>query len=44
MMSMTGGSRNMAARSMKHAEYWEQVIGRQIRLMHKRGIWVKPEH
>ena len=28
---------------MKHAEYREQVIARQIRLMHERGIWVKPE-
>jgi predicted amidohydrolase len=28
---------------MKHAEYREQVIKRQIRLMHERGIWVEPE-
>jgi len=28
---------------MKHAEYCEQVIKRQIRLMHERGIWVEPE-
>jgi hypothetical protein len=28
---------------MKHAEYREQVIERQIQLMHDRGIWVKPE-
>jgi hypothetical protein len=28
---------------MKHAEYREQVIERQIRLMHKRDIWVKPD-
>ena len=28
---------------MKHAEYREQVIARQVRLMHERGIWVKPE-
>ncbi|WP_394847015.1 hypothetical protein LZC95_06050 [Pendulispora brunnea] len=28
---------------MKHAEYREEVIDRQIRLMHERGIWVKPE-
>jgi beta-ureidopropionase len=28
---------------MKHAEYREQIIARQIRLMHERGIWVKPE-
>lgn len=27
---------------MKHAEYREQVIERQIRLMHERGIWVEP--
>jgi hypothetical protein len=29
---------------MKHAEYREQVIERQIALMHERGIWVKPDH
>ena len=28
---------------MKHAEYREQVIEKQIQLMHERGIWVKPE-
>ena len=28
---------------MKHAEYREKVIQRQIDLMHERGIWVKPE-
>ena len=28
---------------MKHAEYREKVIKRQIRLMHERGIWVEPE-
>jgi hypothetical protein len=28
---------------MKHAEYREQVIKSQIRLMHERGIWVEPE-
>jgi len=28
---------------MKHAEYREQVIKRQISLMHERNIWVKPE-
>jgi predicted amidohydrolase len=28
---------------MKHAEYREQVIERQIRLMHERDIWVRPE-
>ena len=28
---------------MKHAEYREQVIKRQIRLMHERNIWVEPE-
>ncbi|MBI2197891.1 MAG: hydrolase [Candidatus Rokubacteria bacterium] len=27
---------------MKHKEYREKVIKRQIRLMHDRGIWVKP--
>jgi len=28
---------------MKYAEYREQVIKRQIRLMHERNIWVEPE-
>jgi hypothetical protein len=28
---------------MKHAEYEEKVIKPQIKLMHDRGIWVKPE-
>lgn len=28
---------------MKHTEYREQVIEPQIKLMHERGIWVKPE-
>jgi predicted amidohydrolase len=28
---------------MKHAEYREKVIKRQIRLMHDRGIWKKPD-
>jgi hypothetical protein len=28
---------------MKHAEYRQKVIKRQIRLMHDRGIWKKPE-
>jgi hypothetical protein len=28
---------------MKHAEYRREVIERQIKLMHERGIWVKPE-
>ncbi len=27
---------------MKHAEYRELVIQKQIELLHKRGIWVKP--
>jgi hypothetical protein len=27
---------------MKHKEYREKVIKRQIRLMHDRGIWAKP--
>jgi hypothetical protein len=27
---------------MKHKEYREKVIKRQIRLMHDRGIWVRP--
>jgi hypothetical protein len=28
---------------MKHAEYREKVIQKQIDLMHERGVWVKPE-
>ena len=28
---------------MKHAEYKEKVIKKQIELMHSRGIWKKPE-
>jgi hypothetical protein len=28
---------------MKHAEYREQVIEPQIKLMQERGIWVPPE-
>jgi hypothetical protein len=28
---------------MKHAEYREKVIKRQIKLMHDRDIWVKPD-
>jgi len=28
---------------MKHAEYRQKIIKRQIRLMHDRGIWKKPE-
>jgi hypothetical protein len=28
---------------MKHAEYREQVIKRQSRLMHEGGIWAEPE-
>jgi predicted amidohydrolase len=28
---------------MKHAEYREKVIKRQVKLMHDRGIWKKPE-
>jgi len=28
---------------MKHNEYRQKVIKRQIRLMHDRGIWKKPE-
>ena len=28
---------------MKHEEYREKVIQKQIDLMHERGIWVKPE-
>jgi hypothetical protein len=27
---------------MTHAEYREQVIEPQIKLMHERGIWVEP--
>jgi hypothetical protein len=27
---------------MKHAEYRQKVIRRQIRLMQDRGIWKKP--
>ena len=27
---------------MKHAEYRQKVIRRQIRLMHDRGIWKRP--
>jgi hypothetical protein len=27
---------------MKHAEYREKVIRRQIRLMHDRDIWKRP--
>jgi hypothetical protein len=27
---------------MKHAEYRQKVIKRQIRLMHDRDIWKKP--
>ena len=27
---------------MKHKEYREKVIKRQIRLMHDRGIWARP--
>jgi hypothetical protein len=27
---------------MKHAEYRQKVIKRQIRLMHERGVWKKP--
>jgi hypothetical protein len=27
---------------MKHAEYREKVIKKQVELMHKRGIWKKP--
>lgn len=27
---------------MKHAEYREKVIDRQVRLMHDRGVWVPP--
>jgi hypothetical protein len=28
---------------MKHAEYEKKVIKRQIKMMHDRGIWKKPE-
>ena len=28
---------------MKHAEYHEQVIEKQIQLLQERGIWVKPD-
>jgi len=28
---------------MKHAEYRDQVIKTQVDLMHKRGIWKKPQ-
>ena len=28
---------------MQHAAHREKVIKRQIRLMHERGIWKKPE-
>jgi len=28
---------------MKHDEYREKVIQKQIDLMHERGIWVKPD-
>jgi hypothetical protein len=28
---------------MKHAEYREKVIKKQIELMHERDIWVKPD-
>ncbi|WP_394823094.1 nitrilase-related carbon-nitrogen hydrolase [Pendulispora albinea] len=28
---------------MKHAEYRKEIIERQIRLMHERGIWKKPD-
>jgi beta-ureidopropionase len=27
---------------MKHAEYREKVIARQVRLMHDRGVWARP--
>lgn len=27
---------------MKHAEYREKVINGQVRLMHERGVWVRP--
>ena len=27
---------------MRHREYREKVIKRQIRLMHDRGIWARP--
>jgi hypothetical protein len=28
---------------MKHKEYREKVIRRQVRLMHDRGVWARPE-
>lgn len=28
---------------MKHAEYRERVIEAQVRLVHDRGVWVKPD-
>jgi hypothetical protein len=28
---------------MKHAEYRDKVIKRQIRLMHDRDIWKRPD-
>jgi len=28
---------------MTHKEYRDKVIRRQVRLMHDRGIWKKPE-
>ncbi len=28
---------------MKHAEYREKIIQKQIQLMHERDIWVKPK-
>jgi hypothetical protein len=28
---------------MKHAEYREEVILKQIAQMHQRGVWAKPE-
>jgi hypothetical protein len=33
----------MRREPMKHQEYRDKVIKRQIQLMHDRGIWVKPE-
>jgi predicted amidohydrolase len=32
----------LARPPMKHAEYKENVIRRQIRLLHERGVWKKP--
>ncbi|QBD79456.1 hydrolase [Ktedonosporobacter rubrisoli] len=29
---------------MKHAEYREKVLQKQIDLLHERGVWRKPEH